>query len=320
MWLFKHKFHADGTLSRYKAQLVVNGTSQQLGIDFDETFSPVVKPATNRTVLSLVVSHSRYPHHVCLLQRSLYGLKQGSGVAYLLIYVDDIILIASYSVLLQHIIDSLHKEFDMTDLGALNYFLGIFAARHSTWSTSSYYVFLGDNLLSWSSKRQHAISRSSAEAEYRGIANVIAETVWIRNLLRELHSPLLTATFVYCDNVRAVYMSANPVQHQQTKHIEIHIHFVRDLVKAGHVRILHVLSRFQYADIFTKGLPSALFEDFRFSLSIWDTIKGQVQTDFADIVSTDETDFFAKPEGGHLSVDYTCMKWLSLEKKVCFFY
>ncbi|GJS47160.1 ribonuclease H-like domain-containing protein [Tanacetum coccineum] len=135
-------------------------------------------------------------------------------------------------------------------------------------STSGYCVFLGDNLLSWSAKRQHTISRSSAEAEYRGVANVVAETAWIRNLLRELHSPLLTATLVYCDNVSAVYMSANPVQHQRTKHIEIDIHFVRDMVKAGHVRVLHVPSRFQYANIFTKGLSSGLFEDFRSSLSV----------------------------------------------------
>ncbi|GJZ65766.1 ribonuclease H-like domain-containing protein [Tanacetum coccineum] len=260
-----------------------------------------------------------YPNHVCLLQRSLYGLKQaphawfqrfagyatrvgfspsrcdsslfintqGSQVAYLLIYVDDIILTASSLVLLQQIVDSLHKEFDMTDLGALNYFLGIsdvsssyrgglqyltftrpdlsYAVQQGTlelglqlyasattslvgytdadWagcpstrrSTSGYCVFLGDNLLSWSAKRQHTISRSSAEAEYRGVANVVVETAWIRNLLPT-------------------------VQHQYTKHIEIDIHFVRDMVKAGHVRVLHVPSRFQYADIFTKGLSSALFE------------------------------------------------------------
>ncbi|GJY28482.1 ribonuclease H-like domain-containing protein, partial [Tanacetum coccineum] len=110
--------------------------------------------------------------------------------------------------------------------------------------------------------------RSSAEAEYWGVANVVAETAWIRNLLRELHSPLLTATLVYCDNVSAVYMSANPVQHQRTKHIEIDIHFVRDMVKADHVRVLHVPSRFQYTDIFTKCLPSTLFEDFHSSLSV----------------------------------------------------
>ncbi|GKC01054.1 ribonuclease H-like domain-containing protein [Tanacetum coccineum] len=397
MWLFKHKFHADGTLSRYKARLVANGSSQQLGVDFDETFSPVVKLATIRTVLSLVVSckwpihqldvknaflnsdlsetvymhqlpdfvDARFPNHVCRLQRSLYGLeqaphawfqrftgyatrsgfyhshcdsslliyRQGSQVAYLLLYVDDIILTASSTTLLQQLIDSLHREFDMTDLGALNYFLGIFAVRHSlflsqrkyalqllehahmvncnpSWtpvdtesklgpdgvpvqdptistdlplyarsaratfscsqaylaiclgSTSGYCVFLGDNLLSWSAKRQHTLSRSSAEAEYQGVANVVAETAWLCNLLRELHSPLSTATLVYCDNISVVYMSANPVQHQRTKHIEIDIHFVRDMVTAGQVRVLHVPSRYQYADIFTKGLPSALFEEF----------------------------------------------------------
>nr|GEZ78003.1 ribonuclease H-like domain-containing protein [Tanacetum cinerariifolium] len=135
-------------------------------------------------------------------------------------------------------------------------------------STSGYCVFLGDNLLSWSAKRQHTISRSSAAAEYRSIANVVAETAWLHNLLRELHSLLFTATLVYCDKVSAVYMSANLVQHQRTKHIKIDIHFVRDMVKAGHVRVFHIPSRFQYADVFTKGLVSALFEDLRSNLSV----------------------------------------------------
>ncbi|GJZ09338.1 RNA-directed DNA polymerase, eukaryota [Tanacetum coccineum] len=111
--------------------------------------------------------------------------------------------------------------------------------------------------------RQNGI-QFRVEAEYRGVA----ETAWIRNLLCELHTPLFTATLVYCDNVSAVYMSANPVQHQRTKHIEINIHFVRDFVASGQVRVLHVPSRFQYADIFTKGLPTALFIEFRSSLNI----------------------------------------------------
>ncbi|GKE42186.1 ribonuclease H-like domain-containing protein [Tanacetum coccineum] len=63
-----------------------------------------------------------------------------------------------------------------------------------------------------------------------GVANVMTETAWLRNLLRELHSPLSTATFVYCDNVSVIYISVNPVQNQQTKHIEIDIHFVRNVV------------------------------------------------------------------------------------------
>nr|GEW13971.1 ribonuclease H-like domain-containing protein [Tanacetum cinerariifolium] len=117
-------------------------------------------------------------------------------------------------------------------------------------------------------KRQHTLFRSSVEAEYKGVVNVVAETAWLRNLLRELHTPLLYVTIVYCDNVNAIYMSVNPVQHQQTKHIEIDIHFVCDMVARGQVRVLHVPSRYHYADIFTKGLPSALFEKFRTSLNV----------------------------------------------------
>nr|GEV09884.1 ribonuclease H-like domain-containing protein [Tanacetum cinerariifolium] len=389
-----------------------------------DTFSLVVKPATIRTVLSLALARnwhvhkldvknvflngdlsetvymyqspsfvdSRFPHHVCRLQRSLYGLKQaprawfqrfvgyafrvgftssrcdsslfiyqhGTEVAYLFIYVDDIVLTTLSTALLQRIISSLHKEFDMTDLGALNYFLGISVTRdtrgmflsqkkyamdflerthmsncNSTrtpvdtesklgsdgdpvsdstlyrslagglqyltftrpdisyavqqiclhmhdprephlaarkrvlryvrgtldhglqlhvsstsqlnaytdadWagclvtrrSTSDYCVFLENNIVSWSAKRQVTLSCSSVEAEYRGVTNVIAETTWTRNLLRELHNPLFTATLVYCDNISALYMSTNPVQHQRTKHIEIDIHFVRDMVARG---------------------------------------------------------------------------------------
>ncbi|GJR29769.1 ribonuclease H-like domain-containing protein [Tanacetum coccineum] len=89
-----------------------------------------------------------------------------------------------------------------------------------------------------------------------------------RNLLRELHIPFSFATLVYYDNVSAVYLSSIPDQHRRTKHIEIDIHFIRDLVAAGQVRVLHVPSRYQYADIFTKGLPPTLFEEFRTSLSV----------------------------------------------------
>ncbi|XP_022023707.1 uncharacterized mitochondrial protein AtMg00810-like [Helianthus annuus] len=135
-------------------------------------------------------------------------------------------------------------------------------------STSGYCVYMGDNLVSWSSKRQPILSRSSAEAEYRGVANVVSEVCWLRNLLLELHKPPTHATLVYCDNVSAIYLSENPVQHQRTKHIEMDIHFVREKVARGQVRVLHVPSRYQVADIFTKGLPRILFKDFRASLNV----------------------------------------------------
>ncbi|GKE09208.1 ribonuclease H-like domain-containing protein, partial [Tanacetum coccineum] len=373
MWLFRYKYHADGSLS-----------------------SLVVKPSTIRTVLSLALSRNwpihqldvknaflngdlsetvymyqpsgfvdaKFPHHVCRLQRSLYGLKQaprawfqrfagyalrvgfsssrcdsslfiyhhGSEVAYLLIYVDDIVLTTSSVDLLQRIISSLHKEFDMTDLGALNYFLGISVTRDSkgiflsqkkyalelldrahmancnptrtpvdtksklgsdgdpisdptmyrslasglqyltfTRPDISYavqvclhmhdprephfaalkrvlryvrgtldfglqlYVSATGSLVAYSDVDWAGCptTRRSTSAEYRGVSNAIAETAWLRNLIREFHTPLFSATLVYCDNVSAIYLTSNLVQHQQTKHIEIDIHIVRDMVARG---------------------------------------------------------------------------------------
>ncbi|KAK4368107.1 hypothetical protein RND71_011899 [Anisodus tanguticus] len=460
VWIFAHKENLDGSFARHKALLVGDGKTQQFGIECGETFSPVVKPATIRTVLSLALSNAwpihqldvknaflhgdlketvymhqplgfrdpNHPHHVCLLKKSLYGLKQsprawytrfadyvstigsthsrsdnslfiyrrGSSLAYILLYVDDIILTASSDALRQSIMTMLSYEFAIKDLGPLSYFLGIAVKRHSDglflsqrkyaaeiierdgmssykststpvdtkpklsaaagvpyedptryrslagalryltftrpditydvqqvclfmhdprfehmnaikriiryiqgtldyglhlypsststlvsytdvdWSscpdtrrsTSGYCMFLGNNLVSWSAKRQATLSRSSAEAEYRGVANVVSESCWLRNLLLELHCPIKKATLVYCDNISAIYLSGNPVQHQRTKHIEMDIHFVREKVARGHVRVCHVPSRYQIADICTKGLPSVLFEDFRDSLSV----------------------------------------------------
>ncbi|GKD89362.1 ribonuclease H-like domain-containing protein, partial [Tanacetum coccineum] len=177
------------------------------------------------------------------------------------------------------------SELDMTNLGALNYFLGISTDYTSTslfLSQKKYTLQLLEraHIVNCNPSRTPDDTESklgpegcpstskSTSAEYRGVANVVTEIVWLRNLLCELHSSLSTATLVYSDNVSAVYMSANPVQHQRTKHIEIDIHFVRDMVTVGQVRVLHLPSCFQYANIFTKGLPSVLFEEFQSSLSV----------------------------------------------------
>nr|GEW99501.1 ribonuclease H-like domain-containing protein [Tanacetum cinerariifolium] len=279
MWLFRLKFLADGTLSQYKARLVANGSTQLY----------VKNAFLHGNLAEIVYMHQPpgfqdpgHPNHVCLLQRSLYGLKQAprawfqrfaayittvgftpsrcdsflfiykhdNDTSFLLLYVDNIVLTASSDRLLQQIRASLHREFSMIDLGALNYFLGISVMRDSSgmflsqckyameilerahmvgcnpsrtpidiesklgdggtpvvdptlyqslaadfadadwagcpttrWSTSWYCVFLGTNLLSWSSKHQLTLSHSSVEAEYRGVANAVAEICWIRNLL-----------------------------------------------------------------------------------------------------------------------------------------
>lgn len=92
---------------------------------------------------------------------------------------------------------------------------------------------MGQNLISWSSKHQGIVSHSSVEAEYRWVVNVVAETCHIRNVLWELHHPASRVIIVYCDNISVVYLSTNHVQHQRIKHIEIVIHFVRQIVAMG---------------------------------------------------------------------------------------
>jgi hypothetical protein len=123
-------------------------------------------------------------------------------------------------------------------------------------------VFLGDNLVSWSAKRQTVVSRSSAEAQYRAVANGVAEATWLCQLLLELQAPLSWCMPVYCDNISAVYLSNNPVQHQRTKHVEIDLRFVREKVAISQIHVLHVPMTSQFVDVFMKGLPSSVFEEF----------------------------------------------------------
>nr|GEU33129.1 ribonuclease H-like domain-containing protein [Tanacetum cinerariifolium] len=279
MWLFRHKYLADGRLSRYKARLIANGSTQLEGVDVDKTFSPVVKPGTIQIVLSLAASRHWQIHQLDVNNTFLHGdLSETFYMHQLPGFWDSIYL--DYKKYALEILDREHMAncnpsrtpidtesklgsdgdpvFDPTLYrslaGSLQYLTftrpdisyavqqlfsssttDLVVYSDADWadcpttrrSTFGYCVFLGNNLLSWSSKRQPTISHSSAKAEYHDVDNAVAETCWLRNLPCELHTPLSSATLVYCDNVSAVYLSCNLVQHQRTKRIEIGIYFVR---------------------------------------------------------------------------------------------
>uniref|UniRef100_A0A2N9FBP6 Integrase catalytic domain-containing protein n=1 Tax=Fagus sylvatica TaxID=28930 RepID=A0A2N9FBP6_FAGSY len=405
-WVYKIKTKSDGSIERYKARLVAKGYAQEYGIDYEETFAPVARITSVRSLLAIAAVHqwplfqmdvknaflngdlteevymqappgySDCPDKVCLLRRALYGLKQAprawfakfssivhqfgfsssshdttlfirrsdkglevssDSTGYYLSqakYASDLLSRAgltdtkvvstplemnarltpldgtplSDATLYRQLVGSLvyltvtrpdiahavhlvsqflsapHSTHYAAVLHILRYikgtmFHGLHFSAHSTldlcaysdadWagdptdrrSTTGFCFFLGDSLISWRSKKQHIVSRSSTEAEYRALADTTSELLALRWLLEDMGVTHSSPTVIHCDNRSAIQIAHNDVFHERTKHIEIDCHLVRHHLSAGILHLLPVSSSDQTADIFTKTFPPGRFRD-----------------------------------------------------------
>ena len=135
-------------------------------------------------------------------------------------------------------------------------------------STSGYVFQLGKSTISWCSKRQQTVAKSSTEAEYVALAMATQEVVWLRRLLSDLRIDISAPTELREDNQGAIDLSRNPKHHGRTKHIDVSFHFTRERIATKEIDVKYVPSTMNLADVMTKPLPRVPFENFRDELGV----------------------------------------------------
>ncbi|KAK9120307.1 hypothetical protein Syun_017924 [Stephania yunnanensis] len=400
-WVYRLKKKSDGTVDKCKARLVARGFSQSYGLDYEETFSPVAKMVTLRSIFSLAAHKNwklwqldvknaflygeldrevfmeqpqgyvskQFPHHVCQLKKALYGLKQAPRAWYgkvaqyfifcgfklseadsslfikrnshmhllVLLYVDDMIITGDNEVEISMLKNELSIRFEMKNMGEVGCFLGLEVEKSDQgyfisqkryakellhrfgmgeskekatpmephlklmkdegtllrdatkfrqlvdWagdandrhSTSGYCFDTGSAVISWCSKKQNVVSLSSTEAEYVAATMAAQECIWLRSLIGDILCKVEYAVLIKCDNESTVKLASNPIFHARTKHIEVRHHFIREKVLSQEIELQGISTNNQVADIFTKALGKAKFEEFRAALGVVNCVDPQ---------------------------------------------
>ena len=135
-------------------------------------------------------------------------------------------------------------------------------------STSGYTFHVGLSLVSWSSRKQVTVARSSTEAEYVALSSATQEAIWLRRLLSDISSQECPTTLINEDNQGAIELSKNAKHHERTKHIDIAHHFVRERVASNEIAVSYCPTNEMVADIMTKAIPRVKFQKFRSALGV----------------------------------------------------
>lgn len=126
-------------------------------------------------------------------------------------------------------------------------------------STTSFAIYVGDNLISWWSKKKTTIWCSSTEAKYRALATAMSEVLWLLSVLNEIGLSCSTLPRLWCDNISATYLMASPIFHSHSQHLEIELHLVRDLVFEKQLMVSYIPTDDQLVDLLTKPLTRQKF-------------------------------------------------------------
>ncbi|CAJ2642413.1 unnamed protein product [Trifolium pratense] len=302
-WVFKRKEGIPGVEApRYKARLVAKGFTQVEGIDYNEIFSPVVKHCSIRVLMAIVnmydleleqmdvktaflhgeleeTIYMQQPEgfvkdnsKVCLLKKSLYGLKQSPRnekvILYLLLYVDDILMASSDKQEIQQLKEKLNGEFEMKDLGNAKRILGMDILRDRSkgelfLSQHDYLNKVVERFRMTDSKGGLKYTRTDPGRDalegYVDADYAVKEAIWLKGMIGEMGISQ-GCMKIHCDNQSAIHLANHQVYHERTKHIDIRLHFVRDMIETKEIMVEKIASEENPADMFTKSLPRAKFK------------------------------------------------------------
>nr|GEY92679.1 copia protein [Tanacetum cinerariifolium]GEY92691.1 copia protein [Tanacetum cinerariifolium] len=280
-WIYKVKLDKLGGILKNKARLVARGYRQEEWIDFEESFALVARLEAIRIFLSYAAHKNMVvyqmdvktaflngnlreevyvsqpdgfvdpdnPNHVYKLKKPFYGLKQAPRAWYDML--SSFLLSQDFS----KVDTPMDSSFALTAFADADHA----GCQDTRRSTSGSVQFLGERLISWSSKRQKSVAISSTKAEYIALSGCCAQILWMRSQLSD-YGLGFNKIPMYCDNKSAIALCCNNVQHSRSKHIDIKYHFIKEQVENGVIELYFVNTEYQLADLFTKALGRDIIE------------------------------------------------------------